>query len=195
MENKQLPFERYKEFGITGLTDIDFLAILLRTGTKTKNVMEVAAEICSLQPIQNSGLSGLCQLTDKQIMQISGIGEVKSAQLLCIAEIAKRMQSDQSKHSPVMNSPKVIADYYAAKLRYLDRENVVILYLNSKLKKISDEILTIGTINSSLLTPREVFVRALKNNAVSIALIHNHPSGDSSPSREDQRITLQLKEC
>lgn len=194
MLNNDLPYERYRKFGIENLSETDLLALVLRSGTKDKNVYEMSDELYSLDPFIKHGMSGLLYIDENDIKSVKGIGDIKCCQIMCISEISKRIQASKVFERLSFNKPSVIADYYMERFRSLDRENVLVVYLDSKLRLIKDEILTVGTINTSIVSPREVFVRAFRNNAVSIMLMHNHPSGDPEPSKNDFDVTRRIRE-
>ena len=128
-------------------------------------------------------------------MKISGIGKVKALQLLCLAEISKRMVKLESEAGVRMTDPETVARYYMEEMRHLKKEQCRLLLFDTKSKMLGEQILSIGTINTSILSPREVFVTALAHEAVHIILIHNHPSGDPNPSPEDINITNRLIEA
>ena len=135
---------------------------------------------------------GLNYLTTDELEQISGVGKVKAIQMKCLAEISKRMAKASFKPFLSFQSPQSIADYFMENTRYLEKEYVYLLMFDSKHKLLKELRLSEGTINSSLLSPREVFVEALRYEAVFIILVHNHPSGDPTPSRQDIEITESI---
>jgi DNA repair protein RadC len=134
----------------------------------------------------------LPQLTMEELRSICGIGEVKAVKLLCLSEIARRIVREKVRIRPRLDSPDLIADYYMEELRHLDTERTILLHMDSKMALLGEDVMTIGTVNGALISPREIFIKALERRAVQIVLIHNHPSGDPSPSREDIRVTRQL---
>ena len=150
--------------------------------------MSTAYRILDAHPI-HKGIVGLNYLTTEELEDISGVGKVKAIQMKCLAEISKRMAKASLKPFISFESPQSIADYFMENTRYLEKEYVYILMFDSKHKLLKDVRLSEGTVNSSLLSPREVFTTALKFDAVYIVLVHNHPSGDPSPSRQDIEIT------
>ena len=123
-------------------------------------------------------------------MDIKGIGMAKAAQLKCICELSRRIAKRQAAMRLKFSSPDTIAGYYMEDMRYLTKER-----LDSRLGLISDIVLSIGTVNSSLVSPSEVFYEACRNKAVSIVLVHNHPSGDSNPSRQDIEVTDKISKA
>lgn len=182
------PYEKSYKYGVEILSDAELLAVILRTGSRQANALSTAYRILDAHPI-HKGIVGLNYLTTEELEDISGVGKVKAIQMKCLAEISKRMTKASLKPFISFESPQSIADYFMENTRYLEKEYVYILMFDSKHKLLKDVRLSEGTVNSSLLSPREVFTTALKFDAVYIVLVHNHPSGDPSPSRQDIEIT------
>ena len=170
------------------MSDAELLSVILRTGSRRANALSTAYKILNAHPI-HKGIAGLNYLTISDLESIAGVGKVKAVQMKCLAEISKRMSKAVLKPFLSFQSPQSIADYFMENTRYLEKEYVYILMFDSKHKLLKDVRLSEGTVNSSLLSPREVFTTALKFEAVYIVLVHNHPSGDPSPSRQDIEIT------
>ena len=187
------PYERFNLVGVNLLSDSELLAIILRTGSKDKNVLDLAREVLKLCDDGND-LSALINLSKNSLLKIKGIGDVKAAQLLCIGEISKRIAASRAKTRLKFDNPKTVADYYMEKMRHLEQENFVSVMLDAKSKMICDRCISIGSISSTIVSPREIFREALKFNAVSILVLHNHPSGDSRPSDQDLNVTRRLCE-
>ena len=188
------PYEKCLRFGAEHLTDSELLAIILRTGFQGENSLNLARSVlerCSYQ----KGLLGLTHMTVSELMEIKGIGKVKAVQLLCIGELSKRISAAMPKPSPVFTSPEEIAAMYMERMRHKEQEELLLLLFNTKNKLIQEVFLTKGTVNAALVSPREIFLEALKYHAVSIVLIHNHPSGDPNPSKEDLLITKRISEA
>lgn len=190
---EELPFDKFLRLGPESLTEAELLAIMLRTGTKDKNPIELGREILRLSG-GKWGLLGLHHFTVKDLMKIPGIGEVKAVQLLCIAEIAKRTSHMQAVNRLSFTMPDTVAAYYMENLRHRETEQVLLVMLDGKNRLLRDEVLSTGTVNASLISPREVFIKAMKENASNIMLLHNHPSGDPTPSRQDILVTTKIKE-
>ena len=188
------PYEKCEKYGVGVLSDAELLAVILRTGTKSQRVIDLAANILNYSSAY-PGLKGLNYLTLKELTQIKGVGRVKAIELLCLTEITKRMSKEIQKESLKLVTPKTVADYYMQDMRHLTREQVKLLMMDSKNKMIKDIVISEGTVNTSLMPTREVFIYALKYEAVNIILLHNHPSGDPSPSAEDIRATKRLAEA
>ena len=185
-----LPYEKFKSFGPGALTDDELLGIIIRVGTKDKDSVQVATQLLEGFPEHN--LLGLYQTSWQDLMQYPGIGEVKAIQLLCISEMAMRMSRTQAEKKLNFNNPDTVSNYYMETLRHEKKEKVILILLNQQLKFMSDVVLSVGTINKSLISPREVFVHALKEIATQFMLLHNHPSGDPTPSQSDIQITKQI---
>lgn len=195
LKNKEcLPYEKFKKQGAGSLTDAELLAVILRTGTKNRTAVELGMSVLSQANGEKYGLLGLHYMSLEQLKQIQGIGEVKAVQLKCIAEFAVRMSRRNAKDGLSFQNAASIAQYYMEDMRHRRTECVLLLMLDMKGRLIEESLLSIGTVNSSLLSPREVFVEAIRHEAVNLILLHNHPSGDCRPSKQDTEITLQLKE-
>ncbi len=188
------PYEKCEKYGAAYLSDAELLAVILRTGTRKLRVIDLASNILNY-PEANSGLKGLNYLTMKELTRINGIGRVKAIELLCLTELTKRMAKEIHRDNLRLITPKSVADYYMQDMRHLDREQIILVMLDSKSKLIKDMVISSGTVNTSIMPSREIFVQALKQEAVNIILIHNHPSGDPSPSAEDLRVTKRIKEA
>lgn len=186
------PYEKFVKLGGASLSDAELLAILIRTGTKDENSVALGQKILSHSAAGGQGLLGLHALSVPDLMQIRGIGEVKAVKLKCVTELSRRMVQASRADAVRFTEPESVAAYYMEQLRHETAEQVVLLLLDNRQRLIHEEVLSKGTVNASLLSPREVFVRALKYGAVHILLLHNHPSGDASPSKQDIEITAQL---
>ena len=126
------------------------------------------------------------------VLQIRGIGKVKAIQILCLSELAKRLSKAEAQSGLNFSAPETIAQYYMEDMRHRKKEALKLLLLNMKTKLIGESELSLGTINTTLVSPREVFAEALRRNAAAVILLHNHPSGDPTPSREDVLATRRV---
>lgn len=189
------PYEKFIRYGAEKLSETELLAVILRTGTKNCPATELAGKVLSHSKHYGEGLNALHHLSLKELMSISGIGEVKAVKIKCIAELAKRMAKEKAFERLRFDAPHTVADYFMEALRHEEKEKVFLLSLDNKLQLIEEYMISIGTVNTSLLSPREVFVRALQCKAARIMLLHNHPSGDAAPSRQDIFITNKIKEA
>lgn len=189
---QELPYEKFLKYGPESLSEAELLAIILRTGTKDCSSVELAKQILELAGSPYRGLLGLYHVSVEELEQIRGIGEVKAVKIKCIAELSMRMAKARKEPLLSFHSPRSVADYFMEELRHEEKEKVLLLCLDNKAQLISQAVLSVGTANASLLSPREVFKYALKVHAVHIMVLHNHPSGDPAPSRQDMEITRRL---
>lgn len=190
MPEDERPYEKCTRLGAEHLSDVELLAVLLRTGTRGENALELARRI--LYHAGESGILGIHQFNAERLKQIKGIGEVKAIQISCISELAKRLAKASYQDTVCFTEPKTIAQYYMEDLRHEKQEHMKLLMLNTKAKLLGETTISKGTVNASLITPRELFIEALQKNAVSIIILHNHPSGDPTPSREDMLTTKRI---
>lgn len=185
------PYEKCLRHGATGLSDAELLAVILRTGSRGENVLELAQRI--LYRSGESGLLGLHQFSREKLMSIRGIGKVKAVQLTCILELSKRLSKTEASGAVSFSSPGSIADYYMEDMRHESQEVIKIVMMNSRGALIGESDVSKGTVNASVITPREIFIEALKRQAVGVVVMHNHPSGDPAPSEEDIILTKRVK--
>ena len=188
------PYEKCRRQGADSLSDAELLAVILRSGTRDFNCVELAGEVLSLS-VSRPGLLGLHELTDAQLQQIPGIGPVKAMQLRCIGELCIRMADTKYEDGIRLTKPELIAGRYMEHMRHLDQEHILLLLLDSKCCLLQELTLSIGSVNQSILTPRETLIAALQYKAVHMILLHNHPSGDPSPSHADIQVTKRVKEA
>lgn len=181
------PREKLIEKGPMNLRDVELMAILLGTGRTGKNVLEVAAEILKKHPMKK-----LISLNYKEISEIKGIGPGKACSLLAAMELTKRALEVEDNNLPMINSAKD-AVAQLQELRTAKKEHFVVLYLNARNQLVHKETISIGTLNASLVHPREVFKPAIDCLASNIILAHNHPSGDVEASEEDIELTRRIK--
>jgi len=193
-ENQNMPYERFLRFGPKALTESELLAIILRTGTKGKPALKVAEEILNLADSKKEGLLGLYDISLDELMSISGVGQVKAVKVKCLTELSARISQASAKTGMVVNHPGTVAQYFMEKMRHYKTERVMIACLDSKGEIIGEKELSVGSVNSAVISPREIFLEAMKKEAVNIILVHNHPSGDPKPSKEDIELTAAVKE-
>lgn len=197
MKVKELPIDdRPREKlilrGVQSLSDAELIAILLRTGTKGKSVISVAQEIIN----KYGDISSLAIQTHDALKNIHGIGKDKAATLIAAFEISRRIDSDKKwKFNKKINSPNDIAQIFIPLLRDEVKEKFFVVCLSSSNKIIKYELISVGTLNSSVVHPREVFKVAIENNSANIILLHNHPSGNLEPSNEDISLTKRFIEA
>lgn len=189
---QNLPYEKFITYGSKSLTDSELLAILLRTGTRGMNARELGEKVLSKSAHYGNGLLGLYHIPLQELRQIDGIGEVKAIQLKTVAELSTRMAQAKAKGNLSFHDPLTVADYYMERFRHEGVEYILLLLLDSGLHLIEEHILSKGTVNAALVSPREVFIHALQAKAAGIMLLHNHPGGDPRPSENDIRITGRI---
>jgi DNA repair protein RadC len=185
------PRERFIQNGPASLSNHELIAILLRTGTKDESVLQLSNRLLT----NFEGLRLLKDATLEEMTEIKGIGQAKAIQILAAVEIGRRITNLNYTDRYVIRSPEDGANYVMNDMRFLSQEHFVCLYLNTKNQVIHKQTIFIGSLNASIVHPREVFREALKRSAASIICLHNHPSGDPAPSREDIEVTKRLVEC
>lgn len=185
------PRERLLECGVQNLSNEELLSIILKTGSKNHSVKEVALDVLTLA----GGIENLVNLSKEQLLEVDGIGLTKAIEIISVVEIGKRifLNSNQIQKINFRNAYEI---YLATKYLFVNQkqEYFYCFYLNNKNELIERKLLFMGTINRSLVHPREIFKYAYLSSASSIICIHNHPSGDVTPSREDIRLTNALVE-
>jgi len=184
------PREKMLKQGSEYLSNAELLAILLRTGTQKQSAFTLAQKIIK----EIKSLSNLHQMEIEQLMQIKGIGLAKAVQIKAALELGKRVAQASGDDKYTIKSPQDAANYMMEEMRYLAQEHFYALLLNVKNQVLSKELISVGSINSSIVHPREVFKQAIIKNASSLIVLHNHPSGDPTPSREDLEVTKRLSE-
>lgn len=188
------PYEKCIREGAGALSDSELLAVIMRSGTKGRSSVALANEILNQTKTSSyPGLLGLLHSSVSDLMKIHGIGKVKAIQLKCIGELSKRIAASAARTQLRFDQPITIAKYYMEKLRHEEQELMVCMMLDSKNHLLGEQILSRGTVNATLITPREVFVEALRYHAVCLILIHNHPSGDPTPSKCDMEVTERMR--
>jgi DNA repair protein RadC len=185
------PRERFMKNGPQSLSNHELIAILLRTGTKEESVLQLSNRLLT----QFEGLRLLKSATLQEMTEIKGIGQTKAIQILAAVELGRRVSNLAFDERYVIRSPEDGAKYMMNDMRFLTQEHFVCLYLNTKNQVIHKQTIFIGSLNATIVHPREVYREALKRSAASIICLHNHPSGDPAPSREDIEVTKRLAEC
>lgn len=192
LPDSERPYEKCLNYGPEYLSDAELLAVILRTGTKGRTSVELAQKLLS---DGNRNLLNLYDYDISQMMQFPGIGKTKAVQLKCIAELSRRIAKTTRISQLRLENPKSIANYFMEEYRHKKQEHFWACMFDSKCSYLGQQKLSIGTVNMSLVSPREVFLAALKSEAVFIVLLHNHPSGQPQPSPEDLRTTQRIAEC
>ncbi len=189
-----MPYERFLRFGPENLTEAELLAIIIRTGTKENSALQLAEQVLKLTRYPKEGLLGLYNVTLDDLKSVKGIGQVKAVKLKCLAELSKRMSAATASQGLCFCSSGQTAGYFMEKLRHLTTECVVLVCLDAKGQMIAERRLSQGSVRMALISPREIFLEALRYRAVNILLVHNHPSGDPTPSGADADLTRSLRE-
>ena len=188
------PYEKVLEKGPASLSDAELLSVILRSGTKNIPVREMAEEI--LNSGNPPGLAGLLHGAVEDYKEIRGVGEVKAIQLACVGELSARIwKTAASEKTVVFDAPSKVAAFYMEEMRHLEQEEIRVMFLNTKQNLIRDLLVSKGTVNASVVTPREILIEGLRCLAVSMILVHNHPSGDPSPSESDILLTRRVQEA
>lgn len=185
------PRERMLKFGVENLSDIDLLSIILRTGTKDFNVKEVASSIIT----SVGGLNNLSDVGIRELSKIKGVGNIKAITILSAIELGKRVINKEIEINMVLNTSSSIHEAFKSYFLNINQEKVLAIFLDAKKRLISYKFIFIGTLDRSIIHPREIFNEAIKEHASSLVIMHNHPSNDLSPSKEDISVTNKIKEC
>ncbi|MEW5954842.1 MAG: DNA repair protein RadC [Bacillota bacterium] len=185
------PRERLINEGPEALSDIELLAILVRTGTASASAVTVATALLG----RFGDLRTLLQSSAEELSSVKGIGPAKAAQIKAALEIGRRVSATSAGVRVSIRSPEDAAGIVMEEMRHLDREHFYALILNTKNQVIARERISVGTLNTSTVHPRELFKAAIRRSAAAIILVHNHPSGDPSPSGEDREVTVKLVEA
>ena len=185
------PRERLLAAGPSALSDGELLGLLFGIGSREKTAVELAGEVIS----EAGGLFGLYEVSVHELMQLNGIGEAKACITLAAVELARRIRQVRNPERPVISSPADVDRLLRGRIANLDRENFVAVLLNIKNEVIETPLISVGTLSSSLVHPREVFKPAIRASAASVILAHNHPSGKVEPSREDRKVTRRLADA
>ena len=183
------PREKMAANGAAVLTDAELIAILLRTGTAEKSAIDIASEMTADGGLYKR-LAGITRLNE--LTNIKGLGQAKAATVLAALEIGRRIASAKPIEKIHLSCPQDVADFLMPRLRYAAKEQFVVILLNSKNKVIGTEVVSEGSLSSSIVHPREVYAPAMLHHAAAIMVAHNHPSGDPKPSLEDEEVTRML---
>lgn len=187
MEVEQRPREKALRYGLESLSDLELVALILQSGNKNRSVFEIASDVLK----ESEGLSKLMTMRVNTLMQIQGIREVKALQLLASVELSKRVIKSKVYHAPILK-PEDVIEWFKFEYGTMSQECFIALYLDTKSKLISHRVLFKGTLNESVVHPREVFKEAFLQNANSVLIAHNHPSGDCTPSKADFEVTYKM---
>jgi DNA repair protein RadC len=185
---EERPRERLEKSGPESLTTPELLGILFRTGTAKRNAVQVADDLFR----DLGGLSGIATASLEQLASVSGVGRVKAIEVKAAVELGKRLAATTEEAKPVIRSPADVAHLLMADLRYETKEHLYALVLDVRNQVRHTRLISTGTLTESLVHPREVFKEAIRFSAAAIVLVHNHPSGDPTPSSDDVATTKRL---
>ena len=190
------PYEKLELYGAENLTNSELLAIIIKSGTKEHTALDLAKKVLSLNDSTNKeDISFLQEISIVDYMKIKGIGKVKAIQLQAVSELAKRINKPINKENIKIKESKDVAKLLMSELRYEKREKVKLILLNSKNIVVKIKDISYGGSNFAMIEPKEVLNEAIKLQAPKIILVHNHPSGDVTPSKADFNITDRIYEA
>ena len=184
----QRPRERLRDSGAAALSDAELVAILLRTGSKGENVLNLAIRLLS----KNQGLSGLARLSFGELRAIHGLGEAKAAEVRAALELGVRLVSSHPEARAIVRAPADVAGLMMTEMSLLTQEEMRVILLNTKNQVVRVHTVYVGSVDSALVRPAEVFREAVVQNSPQIIVVHNHPSGDPAPSADDVTVTAEL---
>jgi DNA repair protein RadC len=185
------PRERLLRLGAKALSDAELLAVIIRTGTRHESALALAQRLLK----GDGGKEGLGFLVDASIEELSsikGIGIAKAVQIKAALELGRRISASSRQNAHIINCPSDVKDLLMEEMRFLKKEHFKAILLNIKNHVVAVEDISVGSLNTSIVHPREVFKPAIRRSSASIILVHNHPSGDSTPSKEDLEVTKRL---
>lgn len=185
------PRERLFTYGAESLKENELLAILLGSGTKGENIMSLSERFL----VELGGFDGLLYATKEDIESVRGFGKAKAAKILAVVELSKRFKRLKAGEEFSITTPKKVADMLSNEMADIKQEKFRLLLLNTKNKVIRIKDVFVGSLDTAIVHPREVFNEAVKYSASKIVICHNHPSGDPTPSREDINLTKRIREC
>ncbi|MDO4266513.1 MAG: DNA repair protein RadC [Eubacteriales bacterium] len=186
------PYERCEQEGPEVLSDAELLAVILRSGSREKNSVALAEEILSLNGSEH-GLLNLMQYSCEEFRELRGVGRVKGLQLLCVGELSRRIWKQSAAGRLNVHDPATVADYYMEDLRHLDYECIHLMLLDAKDRLRKSVCVSRGSMLSSSISSREIFKAVIAHQACGLILVHNHPSGDPTPSADDVLFTQKVR--
>lgn len=192
LPDSEKPYEKFLKYGAGALSDAELLAVIIKSGTNGIRSVEVAQEFLSTG---NRNLLNLYDISYEEMIKIRGIGKVKAIQLKCVAELSKRITETKYYDRICLDRPDSVAGYYMEKLRHERKEHLILCMFDSKCHLIEDRVISVGSMDSSVVSPREIFQTALICQAVHLILVHNHPSGVPEPSKADDLVTERIFRC
>jgi len=191
LPDSERPRERLARQGEKSLTNAELLAVLIGSGTRDHSAVMLASRLLAMD---ERGLLYLSECTLEDLKEVKGIGSAKASRILCAIELGRRLSSQPRGKTVSVGSPADVSQLFMEEMRHLKKEHFKVLLLNTKNEIITIDEVSVGNLNSAIVHPREVFVKAVKKSASSVILVHNHPSGNPQPSREDTDLTARLVE-
>ncbi|HBJ11731.1 MAG TPA: hypothetical protein DDY53_00100 [Clostridiales bacterium] len=188
------PYEKLEMYGAQALSNAELLAIIIKNGTKEESSVMLAQKILSMQKSTQDSLRFLQDISIKEFMSIKGIGKVKTIQLLAVCELTKRISRPIKNFNVQIKSPQDVADLLINELKYEKREIVKVLMLNVKNNILKIQDIALGGTSFAVFEIKDVLKEAIKIGAPKIILVHNHPSGDPTPSHDDIELTQKLEQ-
>ena len=191
LPQSERPRERLQKYGANALSDYELIAILLRNGSMGESVLNLSTRVVS----EYKGLGGVAKASYGELCGMHGIGDAKACQILAAIELAKRLMSLHPEARAVIRSPQDVFNLLSAEMRFFDQEHLRVLLLNTKNEVLSTQEIYKGNVNSAVIRVSEVLRPAVRENCPNIIIVHNHPSGDPTPSPEDVMVTNQIRSC
>lgn len=189
LPEEERPLERACAGGMESLSNIELIGILLRTGCRGKSALALAEDVLAAC---GEGLHGLGEKTFTDLTEIPGVGQAKAGAILAAVELGKRLAASRTAERKSIRSAEDIANLFMERLRFEKREHFITVNVNTKGAILSTEEISIGELTGTIVHPREVFIEAIRRSAAAVFVLHNHPSGDPEPSREDIETTKRL---
>ena len=190
LPEEERPREKLIRRGAAALSDTELLAILLRTGTSSVSVLHLAEEV--LAKYQDKGLLAIMNVSPQEVASIHGVGLAKAAAIVAAVELGRRLSAKAAQKQEKIGGPEDVARYAAPLLRFEQKEHFRVMLLDVRNRVLAMPTVSIGSLTASVAHPREIFREAIRYSAANMILIHNHPSGDPTPSREDLQLTRQM---
>ncbi|MEW6070096.1 MAG: DNA repair protein RadC [Candidatus Thermoplasmatota archaeon] len=189
LPDEEKPRERLISFGANAMSNAELLAIILRVGNYGENALDLAKRL-----LKQHDIKSLSQITVGELKKIAGIGDAKACQIVACFELGRRAATYTDKNKLSIKAPQDVANLLMPEMRYLKKEIFKVLYLDTKNRLLKNDVISVGSLNANVVHPREVFKSAISESAASIILVHNHPSGDPTPSKDDIELTKRLIE-
>mgnify|MGYP000948917689 FL=1 len=193
LPKEERPREKLLAAGAAALSNTELLAVLLRTGVREGSVLRVAEEVLTLY--REKGILAIAQMGARELSAIKGVGPAKAATILAAVELGRRLAMKEAARRTIVHGPADAAHYAMPRLRFESKEHFAVLLLSTKNHVLAMPVISVGTLSASIVHPREVFQAAISHAAASMILVHNHPSGDPTPSSEDIAVTRRMAEA